>query len=264
MKHRAPRSRLFHVKHWPDDAPAAVCYAPPMTDTRSEIDEGLTTLGIAHTGGQVFALELHLQLVAEANAAFNLTTIPLEQSVALHVLDSVVALPFLAAAPPGGFADLGSGAGYPGVPLAVLTGRQLTLVESVKKKAAFLESVVGELRLDATVQGVRAEELAGERPGAFAAVTARAVSSLPSLVELAAPLLVRGGLLICLKGAPEETELTRGDVVARRCGLARVETVAVEVPGVEGRRTIVVYRRTGRAGVSLPRRNGMAQRQPLA
>jgi 16S rRNA (guanine527-N7)-methyltransferase len=259
------QARVFHVKHVaPGHGPAAVCYAPPMTDTRSEIDEGLTALGIEHSGEQVFALERHLQLVAEANAAFNLTTIPPEQSVALHVMDSVVALPFLVAAPTGEFADLGSGAGFPGVPLAVLTGRQLTLVESVKKKAAFLESVVGELRLEATVQGVRAEELAGERPGAFAAVTARGVSSLPSLVELAAPLLAPDGLLICLKGAPEETELTRGDLVARRCGLTRVETAEVDVPGVEARRTIVVYRRTGPAGVSLPRRNGMAQRQPLA
>jgi len=235
-----------------------------MTDTHREIDEGLRAFGIEHTGEQVSALERHLQLVANANASFNLTTIPSEQSVALHVMDSIAALPFLTTAPAGEFADLGSGAGFPGIPLAVLTGRHLTLVESVKKKAVFLESVIGELRLEATVRGVRAEELAGERPGAFAAVTARAVSSLPSLVELAAPLLAQDGLLICLKGAPDESELDRGDVVARRCGMTRVETVQVEVPGVEARRTIVVYRRKGSPGVSLPRRNGMAQRQPLA
>lgn len=235
-----------------------------MTETNRQIEEGLSALGIVHTAEQVLALERHLRLVAEANAAFNLTTIPVEQSVALHVMDSAVALPFLKEAPTGEFADLGSGAGFPGVPLAILSARPVTLVESVKKKAAFLQSVVGELRLEATVRGIRAEELAGERPKAFSAVTARAVSSLPSLIELAAPLLAADGLLICLKGAPEEDELARGDLVARRCGLTREETVHVDVPWVDARRTIVVYRRTRSAGIALPRRNGMAQRQPLA
>ena len=235
-----------------------------MTDTRREIEQGLIALKIEHTDQQVYALERHLHLVAAANSAFNLTAIPAEESVRLHLLDSVTALPFLTAAPGGQFADLGSGAGFPGIPLAVLSGRHVTLVESVKKKATFLESTISELRLEATVQGVRAEELADECAGAYSAVTARAVSSLPSLVELAAPLLIEGGVLICLKGAPDETELTRGDLVARRCGMVRVGATRVEVPGVEARRTIVVYRRSGSSAVSLPRRNGMAQRQPLA
>jgi 16S rRNA (guanine527-N7)-methyltransferase len=235
-----------------------------MRDTRNEIAAGLSALRIPHSDEQVSALSRHLGLVAEANAAFNLTTIPEDQSVVLHVLDSAVALPFLETAPEGDFADLGSGPGFPGVPLGVLSGRPFTLVESVKKKATFLELVVAELRLEATVRGIRAEELAEERPGTFAAVTVRAVSSLPSLVELAAPLLCQNGLLVCLKGAPDEAELARGDLAARRCGMTRIQTVGVEVPGVDARRTIVVYRRRGSSSISLPRRNGMAQRQPLA
>jgi 16S rRNA (guanine527-N7)-methyltransferase len=235
-----------------------------MRDTVGAIKAGLDTLGVAHSSEQVSALAKHLALVAEANGSFNLTTIPDDKSVALHLLDSAVALPFLDQAPSGEFADLGSGAGFPGIPLSVLSERRVTLVESVKKKATFLERVVEALRLEAVVQGIRAEELAQARPGEFAAVTARAVSSLPSLIELAAPLLIQGGLLICLKGAPESVELSRGEVVARRCGLESVSVVGVAVPGVEARRTIVVYRRTRKPSLALPRRNGMAQRQPLA
>jgi 16S rRNA (guanine527-N7)-methyltransferase len=127
-----------------------------------------------------------------------------------------------------------------------------------------LERVVEELRLEATVHPFRAEELALEQPGAFSAVTARALSALPSLVELAAPLLAHKGLLVCFKGRPEEDELRRGDIAAQRCGLERIEAVSVHVPGVDAARTIVVYRQESRPSVRLPRRNGLAQRQPLA
>lgn len=221
-------------------------------------------MGIHPDARQVASLARHLELVAEANASFNLTTIPEASYIPLHVLDSAAALETLATAPPGEFADLGTGAGFPGIPLAVLSGRRVTLIESVKKKATFLERVCADLCLEASVQGVRAEELALVRAAEFAAVTARALSALSSLVELASPLLVDGGLLICLKGAPEEDELSRGDAVGRRCGMRRVVTAPIEVPGVDALRTIVVYRRGGAIGVSLPRRNGMAQRQPLA
>ena len=235
-----------------------------MNDTRSEIEAGLRAMSISPQPTQLDSLVRHLAMVAEANSQFNLTTIPEAESVQLHVLDSAAALKALSAAPPGDFADLGSGPGFPGIPLALLSGRTVTLVESVRKKAAFLDRVVAELRLEASVQGIRAEELAQMRPRRYSAVTARALSSLPSLVELASPLLADGGLLICLKGDPEEAELLRGDAAGRRCGLKRVETISVVVPGVDARRTIVVYLRSGKTGVSLPRRNGMAQRQPLA
>jgi 16S rRNA (guanine527-N7)-methyltransferase len=137
-------------------------------------------------------------------------------------------------------------------------------VESVRKKAAFLSKICADLRLEATVHPIRAEELALVNSGAYSAVVARALSSLPSLVELAAPLLCVGGTLICLKGSPEESELERGDAVARLCGMNRRSTESVSVPTVDAQRTIVVYRKERPARMSLPRRTGLAQRQPLA
>lgn len=228
------------------------------------IAAGALEMGIALTGTQVSSLATHLEMVFEANETMNLTSIARADAVPLHVLDSLFALAPLAAAPAGPFADLGTGAGYPGIPLAVVSGRPAALVESVRKKAAFLERAVAGLRLEATVHPIRAEDLAREMPDAFAAVTARALSSLPSLVELAAPMLKLGGVLICLKGRLEDDEVRRGDRACELCGMGRESTEPVSVPGVEGQRAIVVYRRLSAAQVRLPRRPGMAQRQPLA
>jgi len=235
-----------------------------MDTYEPQIAAGLAEMGLDSTVAVVEALAQHLRLVFETNESLNLTSIDPEDGVALHVLDSAVALPFLDRAPAGPFADLGSGAGFPGIPLTILSSRPVSLVESVRKKAAFLERAVADLCLNATVHPVRAEELAQERPQAYSAVTARALSALPSLVELAAPLLAEGGWLICLKGRPDDDELMRGDKAGRMCGMVRVETVPVEVPGVDAARTIVVYRRSGKARTKLPRRNGLAQRAPLA
>lgn len=228
------------------------------------IADGLQALRIVASAEQAALLARHVELVYETNRELNLTAIEESQAVPMHVLDCAVALPYIAAAKPGPFADLGSGAGFPGIPLAILSGREVSLVESVRKKAAFLELAVAELRLKATVHPVRAEELAQERPEAFSAVTARALSSLPSLVELASPLLSRGGRLICLKARPEQEEVRRGGVVAKRCGMVLLSSDAVDVPGLTGARQIIVYEKVADPSVRLPRRNGMAQRQPLA
>jgi 16S rRNA (guanine527-N7)-methyltransferase len=206
----------------------------------------------------------HLELLAIANEKFNLTTIPPGDWLWAHVLDSLSCVPEVCAATEGEMADLGSGGGFPGIPLAIATGRSVVLVESVKKKAAFLEEVLEDVRIAGRVEPVRAEELALRQPGRFTVVTARAVSALPALVELAAPLLKQGGRLICLKGDPRAEELESGARAAEICGLRAVSARRVEVPMTDALRTIVVYERTGRPKVRLPRRPGMAQRQPLA
>jgi len=235
-----------------------------MRILEDEITAGMCEQGVTAEAGAVALLARHARSVLAVNEVMNLTRIPAEDFVPLHVLDSLSALPFLNAEPEGAFADLGSGAGYPGIPLAVLTGRPVALVESVRKKAAFLEGVVADLCLKATVHPLRAEEVAAEHAGEFGVVVARALSALPSLVELAAPLLAASGALICMKGRPDDEELRRGDAAAALCGMKLESVTQVRVPRVDAERTIVVYRKTGASRTRLPRRNGMAQRQPLA
>ena len=206
----------------------------------------------------------HLEMLEEANERFNLTSIPRADWLWAHLLDSLSCASDLAGCIPGAFADLGAGGGFPGIPLAIASGRYVTLVESVKKKSAFIAEVLVRLEIQGAVEPVRAEELALRAPGSFSAVTARALSGLPSLVELAAPLLGPGGRLICLKGEPQADELAAGARAAKLCGLELVESRRVAVPMTDARRTILTYESVRRPKVKLPRRPGMAQRQPLA
>lgn len=230
-----------------------------------EIGVRLRDMRLDVSDKQLDALVLHAELVLEANATLNLTRITDARAVAvLHVADSLTALPFLATAPPGPFADLGSGAGYPGIPLAVMSGRPVTLVEAKKKKAVFLQTVIEAAELDAKAQAIRAEELAVSGAAAFSAVVARAVAPLPSLVELASPLLRRGGLLIAMKGRPDDCEMAAGDVAAAIVGLGPGRTIAVTLPGDRSGRRMVVYTKMSDPRIRLPRRPGLAQRSPLA
>jgi len=220
--------------------------------------------GIALTGGSALVLAQHLRMVYETNEHTNLTRVSPADAATLHVVDSLSGLPEMSASPSGSWIDIGSGAGYPGIPLGVVGLRHIELVESVGRKAQFLERVVRELCLDTTVRHSRAEEVALERAGQYAAVAARAVSELPALVELAAPLLVMGGRLVCWKGDPATEELSRGDRVAQKVGMRRVVVRDVSLPGTDARRSLIVYERTGPGGVKLPRRIGLAQSKPLA
>ena len=125
-------------------------------------------------------MEQHLALVIEANKTTNLTRITSpEEARILHLEDSLAGLPEVEAAPAGLLGDMGSGAGFPGIPLALATGRKTVLIESVGKKAALLDSFINELGLADCVETYagRLEDLCGDRRASFAVLTARALSS---------------------------------------------------------------------------------------
>jgi 16S rRNA (guanine527-N7)-methyltransferase len=228
------------------------------------IEKGAMSIGVRLPAGAAQGMARHLDLVYRENGQCNLTRIPSESAIALHVLDSLTGLSALGDSVEGPWLDLGSGAGFPGVTLALATGRRVDLLESVGKKARFLDVVCRELCLNATVLGRRAEEAAAEHREVYAAVRARAVSELPALVELAAPLLMTGGLLVCWKGDPDPDELSRGDAVAALAGMGPGDVTRVVVPGVDARRCLVRYEKVGRGRIALPRRVGLAQSRPLA
>ena len=154
-------------------------------------------------------IDLYLEKILEANEKTNLTRISsLDEARKLHIEDSLAALEELNKAPEGLYGDHGSGGGFPGVPLAHESGRKTVLVDSVQKKMAIVGSVLSELGIAEQVStyGGRIEDLAHERPCAFTALTARALSKLSVLMELASPLLANGGLLICYKANVQEEE----------------------------------------------------------
>ena len=209
-------------------------------------------------------IEKHLALVIEANKRVNLTRIDPEDAMVLHVEDSLTALEELNDAPSGLYGDLGSGAGYPGIPLAVATGRKTTLIDARQKKMHVLDEIIGELGIEdrvGTFAG-RAELLARTQSMRFAALTARALAQLPVLMELASPLLRNGGRLVCYKANLEEAELAHARRVQADTGMVFMHERSLTLEGKFSRR-IVVFEKTGKPLQKLPRQEGEAQKHPL-
>lgn len=208
-------------------------------------------------------LEEHLKLVLEANKITNITAIrDYDEGWRLHVLDSFDGLPELEAAPAGPFADMGSGAGYPGIPLAIETGREALLIDSVQKKAKILESFIETLGLsNVSVSGERIETVSLEYPAYFSAVTARALSKISILMELASPLLQMHGHLICYKAQVEDEELQHALSLQKKLGYRLYSDRLIERDGLV--RRIVVFEKVSKPSIKLPRHIGFAQKKPL-
>lgn len=208
-------------------------------------------------------LKRHLELVIEANKTTNITRISTwDEGMLLHVEDSLVGLPEVEEAPEGRLVDIGSGAGYPGIPLAIESGRATLLADSVGKKTAILASMVEDLGLDnVEVYTGRIEDLAREKAGVFAVVTARALAQLSVLMELASPLLQDGGRLVCYKANVSDEELQHALSLQERLGMSLVSDRAVELG--DACRRIISFEKSGRPQINLPRKTGMAQKRPL-
>lgn len=214
--------------------------APMHTPPHAALDAGLAALGL--DASLAAPLRRYLELLARWNRTYNLTAIrdPGEM-VTLHLLDSLSMHAHVRGV--ARLADLGTGAGLPGIPLAIaLPELQVTLVESNGKKARFLREAVRTLGLaNARVAESRAEAL--DMPGAFAAITARAMATLADLVTAGGHLLAPGGRLLAMKGVRPDAE------IADLPPGWRVEAVhPLAVPGLAAERHLVVVGRTAPAG----------------
>jgi 16S rRNA (guanine527-N7)-methyltransferase len=211
----------------------------PTADLRAELDAGLRALGLAPALGD--PLLAYLELLARWNRTYNLTAIrdPREM-VGKHLLDSLAMAPHVAdlAARGGSLADLGTGPGLPGIPLAIAhPGLQVALVESNGKKARFLREAVRTLGLgNARVAEARIEAFAA--PGAFDAITARALATLPLILALGGHLLAPGGRLLAMKGVVPEEE-----IAALPAGWRLESVLPLTVPGLGAERHLVVVGR---------------------
>ncbi|NPD30933.1 16S rRNA (guanine(527)-N(7))-methyltransferase RsmG [Eggerthellaceae bacterium zg-1084] len=211
-------------------------------------------------------MERHLDLVIEANRHINLTRITSrEEAQLLHIEDSLVGLPELMEAPDGRYADIGTGAGFPGMPLAIVSGRRTTLIDTRAKKMKVLDQIIKQLELEnqvATHAG-RIEEMPERVKTRFAVVTARALSQLSVLMEMASPLLMTGGQLICYKARVSDEELQHARELQETLGM-RIERIrSTYLSDGETFRTILVCQKVGKPRIKLPRQNGFAQKRPL-
>lgn len=208
----------------------------------------------------------YLDSILRANETTNLTRITDEEQAALlHLEDSLVGLPEVNESPEGLYGDLGSGGGFPGVPLALATGRETVLVDSVKKKMAIVQSILDDLQLSdrITTSSERIEDLPADYEEHFAVLTARALSRLVSLIELASPLLFKGGRLVCYKAQVTPDEIEEAKAVQSLVGMKLVSQREVFLSDGKTKRTILVFEKVARPRIKLPRRVGLAQKQPL-
>lgn len=252
-----------------DPLPTRVADLPSLPAAYSDVlDAGLEALGLRLEPDARAVIDGHARLLLAWTTAINLTSIRDPHGVArLHVLDSLAAVPLLAPRAVTGLLDLGSGGGYPGLPLAaVLRPGRTLLVDSVAKKVGFLRAVVGATGLERRVvaESVRAEVLAQDERdrGAWPVVTARAVTALAELVEVALPLVAPGGVLVAWKQEPLDDELAAaaGALAALRAGPVTVHETGV--PGLEAHRLVVIPR-GGPIDRRFPRDPAQRRRRPM-
>jgi 16S rRNA (guanine527-N7)-methyltransferase len=214
--------------------------------------------------------ELLLQALAEEPDPHTTVSEP-ERAREIHVADSLSGLEVDEVARARRIADVGAGAGFPGLPLAIaLPGAKVDLIESAGRKTAVIDRLIQAAKVhNARSVKARAEEWGAVTPAlgggreAYDAVTARAVAALAVLVEYAAPMLRSGGVLVAWKGAVAADELQQGKGAAAELGMALEEVRRVEPFEGARERHLVVFRKVARTPDGYPRRPGMAAKRPL-
>jgi 16S rRNA (guanine527-N7)-methyltransferase len=250
--------------------PTAVSGTPALPPEYDDaLEGGLRELGLALTGAARRAIDGHARLLLAWTTAMNLTAIRDPEAVALgHVVDSLAAVPILRERGVDRFIDLGSGGGYPGIPLSVaVPAARALLIDPVGKKVRFLSTVIAATALDATVEAapVRAEALAVDRQhrGRWPAIVARAVASLPELVELAFPLLELDGVLVAWKRGDIDGELAAAESAAAALGGGSFEIRRVPVNGLADHCLVIATAR-GHVPDAYPREPAVRRRRPWA
>lgn len=214
------------------------------------------------------ALDAVLQALAREPDPHTTVSDP-EQAVDIHVADSLSGLEVPEVRAARWIADIGSGAGFPGLVLAIALPRaRVDMIESVSRKCAVIDRLTHAAGLDNEIVRalpMRAEERAmwGGRDS-YDVATARAVAALPVLVEYAAPLLSPGGVFVAWKGVRDAAEEAAGAQAAVEVGLEPEAVVEVK-PWPEARaRNLHIYRKVAETPDRFPRRPGMATKRPLA
>ena len=186
----------------------------------NDVKQKAQLYGVTISDSEVRDLLRHLELVIEANKSVNLTRITsVRDGINLHVVDSLlyVAADLRMRDSRGRLLDIGTGAGYPGIPIDICSSVNVTMIDSVGKKVRALQSFVDELGLDSKSECIksRAEELAQQQSGSFEYVTARAVAQLSTLIEYATPFLVKSGKAIFSKGRMSDDEIEQAQICSR-------------------------------------------------
>lgn len=226
--------------------------------------------GLALETDALTKLKRYYALLIEGNRKTNLTRITDErEAVVKHFLDSLTVLSVLPAelrAQPLSFIDVGTGAGFPGIPLMIVCPQwRGVLLEATGKKVAFLSESIAELGLNGTALHGRAEEVARDpaHRDRYDLAFARAVAEMSALSELCLPFVKVGGRFVAMKGSSGEAELSKAQRAIRLLGGGTVEVRALELPEDMGERRLITVHKAAATPKPYPRRTGMPTQKPL-
>ena len=220
------------------------------------------------TPGQQEQFRIYEQLLLDWNSKINLTAVRDPEGIRIkHFLDSLSCVPVLGDMNGKSLIDIGTGAGFPGIPLRIFYPEmRLTLVDSVGKKADFCRLVCDTLQLKGVkVLKNRSEELGNDKNTRekFDAASARAVAVMPVLCEYLLPLVKVGGIMLAQKGESAPEELRSAETALRKLGGGEPSLSEVVLPGVEGTRYLVKIPKVRPTPAGYPRRTGLPLKKPI-
>lgn len=228
-----------------------------------ELIQNCRNIGIDLDGETVGKLETYMNLLIEWNEKINLTAIKEpEEIIEKHFYDCI--LPLSSGLINGRCADVGSGAGFPGLVWKIVKPElEIVLIEPTGKRCTFLNTVIRELGLNGiSVVNQRSEDYVRKERGAFDTVTARAVANLPVLAELCVPLVRKNGIFAAMKGSAGEDEASKAVHAMNILG-ACLETVQKTSLPSSDERVNLFYRKSADTPPEYPRNYGRIKKQPL-
>jgi 16S rRNA (guanine527-N7)-methyltransferase len=233
-----------------------------MIDFKNELQK----LGIELTSSQEVLFEKYYQALIEANTHINLTAITEKNEVYIkHFYDSLLTVSPKEASGVMNLCDVGSGAGFPSIPLKIIYPHiEITIIEPTTKKVRFLEQLVLDLELkDVYFLNKRAEEAIISLREHFDVVTARAVAKLDVLAELTIPFVKVGGKFISLKGHSYKEELEEAKGAISKLGGVIQGISEYDLPGSSGKRGLITITKVSKTNPIFPRRYALIKKKPL-
>ena len=239
-----------------------------MTDFTTELRAAAEAASLSLSEEQILKFTRYDALLVDWNERMNVTAITEPRDVAVkHMVDSLPAYDAALFSGAPTVIDVGTGAGFPGIPLKIFDPSiRLTLMDSLAKRLAFLEAVVEDLGLTGvTCVHARAEDAAHEpqRRERYDIAVSRAVARLPVLLEYTLPFVKKGGHLIALKGRTAEEEATDAKRALKLLG-GRLETIRpVTLPGLSAKRAVLTITKIAPTPKAYPRKAGTPAKKPL-
>ena len=230
----------------------------------NDLIEKANSIGVEISQKQAEQFYTYMELLLEWNEKMNLTAITDPEEVILkHFIDSLTIIPYLKEADT--VLDIGTGAGFPGIPLKILEeNKKFTLLDSLNKRIIFLQTVITELELK-NIQAIhgRSEEFVSKERETYDIVTSRAVARLNVLLEYMLPFVKVGGRCICMKSFEIEEELKEAKKAIEILGGEIEKIDEITLPNTDIKRKIVVIKKVKNTPSKYPRKAGTPAKEPI-